>query len=61
MVDDERRKNEMEEERKNMRYQPSGREGEGPVEGSIKSSEVTLYLHPLLSGPGPSTEQRLDE
>lgn len=54
----------MTEERKNMQYKPSGRRGEGPEEGSIISSEVTLYLHPLLSGPGmmePSREQGMDE
>lgn len=44
-------------------YQPSGRGGEGPEEGSIMSSEVTLYLHPLLSGPGmmePSRERGME-
>lgn len=43
----------MKEEMEDRRYQPSGRGVEGPEEGSIMSSEVTLYLHPpLLSGPG---------
>lgn len=44
------RRNERREE--GQRYQPSGRGGRGPEEGSIMSSEVTLYLHPLLSDPG---------
>lgn len=42
----------MDEEQKDRRYQPRGRGGEGPEDGSIMSSEVTLYLHPLRSGPG---------
>lgn len=39
-------------------YEPRGRGGEGPEEGSIMSSEVTLYLHPLLSGPGMMEQSR---
>lgn len=50
-----------ERKRKDGRYQPGGRGGGGPEEGSIMSSEVTLYLHPLRSGRpgmmGPSREQ----
>lgn len=39
-------------------YQPSGRGGEGPEEGSIMSSEVTLYLHPLPPDPRCDGAQR---
>lgn len=44
-------------EEEGQRYKPSGRGGEGPEEGSIMSSEVTLYLHPLLSDHGNGEEQ----
>lgn len=60
-VDDKGRKNERRED--GQTYEPSGRGGEGPEGGSIMSSEVTLYLQPLLSGPGmmePSRQQGMD-